>query len=315
MLGPKASHGGQVGPRGPEASPQPLAAPLVALQVGNRALGLTPVLGDTRTAALLSGLLLCFESPPRSAQCQDRSQGPVLPGLCSSPQSPKLRVAEEWVGGSLRTSGQPAKQTPPRAGGLHTLSAARARAGPVLRGERGHGDTGFQEAVPGRERGQGAALQDQLGVSLHGLDWRQTGREQRTRTDTRVDAPTDTGLLKDQDRTGLGHTAGRRDGHSRGGTKGTTGSPCSRALSPGQVTRKLRANRLLWRSFTGRDTGPDSARVPWVLSPALVGQREGKRGPWLCAMCGEVGRGRPVKVSYSFIPGVRHLRLHQVSSF
>lgn len=51
-------------------------------------------------------------------------------------------------------------------------------------GERGNWDTGFQEAIPGRERGQGAALQEQLRVSLHGLDWRQTGREQRTRTDT-----------------------------------------------------------------------------------------------------------------------------------
>ena len=99
MPGWKASPGGQVGPRGPEASSQPLAAPLVASQEGNRALGLTPVLGDTGTAALLSGFLLRFESPPRSAQCQERSQGPVLPGLCSSPQSPKLRVAEEWVGG------------------------------------------------------------------------------------------------------------------------------------------------------------------------------------------------------------------------
>lgn len=55
-------------------------------------------------------------------------------------------------------------------------------------GELGNWDTGFQEAVPG-EGGQGAALQDQLGVSLHGLDWRQTGREQRTRTDTHVDRP------------------------------------------------------------------------------------------------------------------------------
>lgn len=34
------------------------------------------------------------------------------------------------------------------------------------------------------ERGQGAALQDQLWVSLHGLDWRQTGREQRGQEQT-----------------------------------------------------------------------------------------------------------------------------------
>lgn len=94
------------------------------------------------------------------------------------------------------------------------------------------------------------------------------------------------------------------------------GQPSSRALSPGQVTRELRANRLLWRSFTGLDTGPDSARVPWILSPALVGQREGEGVPGsvLCVERWE-GGGRPVKVSYSFIPGVRHLRLHQVSSF
>lgn len=201
--------GGRWVPEGPRHHPKLWLPLLVASPVGDRALRLTPVLGDPGTAALLSGLLLCFESPPCSAPCQDLSQGPVLPGLRSSPQSPKLWVAEEWVGGSLRTSGQPAKQTPPQAGGLHTLSAARA--GPVLRGERGHGDTGFQEAVPGRERGQGAALQDQLGVSLHGLDWRQTGREQRTRTDTRVDAPTDTGLLKDQDRTG---THGGQEGRA-----------------------------------------------------------------------------------------------------
>ena len=38
-------------------------------------------------------------TPPRTAQCQDHSQGPVLPRLCSSPQSPKLWVAKEWVGG------------------------------------------------------------------------------------------------------------------------------------------------------------------------------------------------------------------------
>lgn len=53
---------------------------------------------------------------------------------------------------------------------LHTLSTARALAWPVLPGERGNGDTGFQEAIPVGERGQGAALQDQLGVSLHGFD-------------------------------------------------------------------------------------------------------------------------------------------------
>lgn len=34
------------------------------------------------------------------------------------------------------------------------------------------------------ERGQGAALQDQLWVSLHGLYWRQTGKEQRGQEQT-----------------------------------------------------------------------------------------------------------------------------------
>lgn len=72
-------------------------------------------------------------------------------------------------------------------------------------GERGNWDTGFQEAIPGRERGQGAALQDQLGVSLHGLDWRQTGREQRGQEQTlpwAIWTGCDTGhvgLLKEQD--------------------------------------------------------------------------------------------------------------------
>lgn len=67
--------------------------------------------------------------------------------------------------------GSAAKQTLVIMGeGVHTLSTARALAGPVLPGERGNGDTGFQEAIPLGERGQGAALQDQLRVSLHGLD-------------------------------------------------------------------------------------------------------------------------------------------------
>lgn len=34
------------------------------------------------------------------------------------------------------------------------------------------------------QRSQGAALQDQLWVSLHGLDWRQTGRKQRGQEQT-----------------------------------------------------------------------------------------------------------------------------------
>lgn len=62
------------------------------------------------------------------------------------------------MGKPLGTSSQPAKQTPPRMGVLHTLSTVRARAGPVLAGERGNGDTGFQEAVSWGERGQGPTL-------------------------------------------------------------------------------------------------------------------------------------------------------------
>ena len=91
--------GGRWVPEGPRPHPNSWLPLLVASEVGDRDLGLTPVLGDPKTAALLSGLLLCFESPPRTAQCQDHSQGPVLPRLCSSPQSPKLWVAKEWVGG------------------------------------------------------------------------------------------------------------------------------------------------------------------------------------------------------------------------
>lgn len=52
-------------------------------------------------------------------------------------------------------------------------------------------------------------------------------------------------------------------------------------------------------TFTGRDAGPDSARVPWVLSSALVGQWEGSGVPGsvLCVEQWEGGR-RPVKVSH-----------------
>ena len=106
-------------------------------------------------------------------------------------------------------------------------------------------------------------------------------------------------------KTGLGHTGGRRDGPFPGGTRWTTGSPRSRDLSPGQVTWKFRAKSLPWGPFTGRDTGPDSARVPWVLSSALVGQWEGERCPgsvlcvkrreggglWRCLTPSSLGRG------------------------
>ena len=53
-------------------------------------------------------------------------------------------------------------------------------------GECGNGDTGLQEAIPVREGDQGATLQDQLGVSLHGLDWRYMGREEGTQEQTLV---------------------------------------------------------------------------------------------------------------------------------
>lgn len=87
----------------------------------------------------------------------------------------------------VEVQGAAAKQTSvTRSGGVHTLRTAQALAGPILPGERGNRDTGLQEAIPVGKGGQGAALQDQLWVSLHGLDWRQTGREQRTRTDTQV---------------------------------------------------------------------------------------------------------------------------------
>lgn len=90
--------GGRWVPEGLRPHPNPWLPLLVASQVADRALGLT-LCWVTLGQLLSSGLLLCFESPPRTAQCQDRSQGPVLPGLCSSPQSPKLWVAKEWVGG------------------------------------------------------------------------------------------------------------------------------------------------------------------------------------------------------------------------
>lgn len=148
--------------------------------MGDGAFGLTPMLGDPRTAAPPSGLL--------GSRCAERrSQGPI-PRTCPvwslwDSMVPQTPSGQGGHGKSLRTSSQPAKQTPPRTGVLHTLSRARARAGPILTGERGNGDTGFQEAVSWGERGQRPTLQDQLGVSLHCLDWRQTGenREDKNR--------------------------------------------------------------------------------------------------------------------------------------
>lgn len=158
------------------------------------------------------------------------SPGPAWP----IPFLIKLQVAEGGTGaGPLRGCSEPAKQTPPGAGGSHTLSTARARARPVLPRERGNWDTGLQEAIPGWERGQGAALQDQLGVALHGLDWRQTGREQRGQEQTLAwpvwtcSDTGHTGLLKSQDVTR--HQDTRRGGWAwvapGEGREGVAGSP------------------------------------------------------------------------------------------
>lgn len=80
-------------------------------------------------------------------------------------------------------------------------------------GERGNRDTGFQEAVPVGERGQGATLQDQLGVSLHGLHWRQMGRKQRGQEQTLgwavcTHADTDSGSVRTRTRQDAGTHAG-----------------------------------------------------------------------------------------------------------
>lgn len=164
------------------------------------------------------------------------------------------------------------KQTASRTG-LHTLSTAwaRAQAGPVLPGELGNWDTGFQEAVPG-EGGQGAALQDQLGVSLHGLDWRQTGREQRTRTDTHVDRLDRLGHktrgLEDQGTRQLGHTpgwAGR--GRSLGGRLAYSLPAQTYSVPP-----ILRPH--IWVGHRGLSTEPLGSSA---LPPRVVGR---SLGPW-----------------------------------
>lgn len=139
---------------------------------------------DGRICQGTVGLLRLRSLLPAPSQVSLLLESKGLPQTCPAP---KLWVAREGVG-VPGISGQPAEQTPPQAWGrgLHTLHAARARAGPVLPGERGNGDTGFQE-VPGWERGRRGALQDQLGISLHGLDWKQMGeRTERTRTHARV---------------------------------------------------------------------------------------------------------------------------------
>lgn len=144
-------------------------------------------------------------------------------------------------------------------------------------GERGNWDTGFQEAIPERERGQGAALQDQLGVSLHGLDWRQTGREQRGQERTLLWA-----IWTGSDTRHAGHLRTRRD-KTLGHRLGCVGRGCAQG-GLGRISRSLHTLLLPRPTLWPPSCDPMSGLGSWgpiTGPPGAVGRGPRPQpGPW-----------------------------------